>query len=416
MGTTWAEVPPDARWPAAAAALWRGRWIVAATTVAGALLGSQAGALLGETWTAQVRMVLAVDQAFTPLGGSRPDPERFTATRSALVVSGPVLERAVDLLDDGTGIGDLVQAATATPDEDRDVVTITTTGPTAGTAAARADAMAQAYREFSLEQVERTADVTARAVAGNTAAVADIRALAGVYGDGVELVEAAVVPDAPTSPRPLRDAAALGSVGLLVGAGVAVARGPRRRGTDDAAGALGAPILADVTLPERRGRYAAPSPQDVALAVVALVEFLDARPGPVMIMGLGRPAASAAVVDGLARGLAPRRVAVVDVVPGCSYPEPVDAPDGAASVARIALEAGTSLAELGTEHDVVLVCAGPAGRDAGALRLLPETAGVVVVAAPAGGGTTEVDALRRGLALAGRRCDGVIAVHRRPAG
>jgi len=231
--TTGGDIPQDERGAVLGPALWRSRWLIAVATVLGALLGSQLGLFQDETYTAESRLVLSASAPFDPIAGNNNgnDAQRFVANQVAVLESQPVLTLAADALPgslSAAGLGDAVDVATLA---DSDIIVITAEGPTAEQAAARANAVADAYQAFVTQQVqaesaaaEATVPVDPVTQLPDPVAIGDIRTQAAVYGDGVSIHEQASVPSSPSSPQPLRDA--------LIGGLLAVSalRGKNTRG------------------------------------------------------------------------------------------------------------------------------------------------------------------------------------------
>ena len=437
------------------AALWRHRWLIAVSTILAGVAGFYVSSTQPNTWTAQSRLVLATTQNFDPLGGGGGSvaPGRFIANQIEIIQSRPVLEIASGILQGGSDAGELRGAITVTAPADSDILEISSDGSTPQEAAARADAVAAAYQQFVLVEVQQSAAQAEAAVAADPEAVTDVRTEAAVYGDGVTVVEAASPPSAPTTPRPRRDALLLALLAAFATAGVALWRrdGQKQHDGEALAEQMGAPLLGVVQLPVERGRLVRPADGGFDMALVALDYSLAGHPGPVLVTGLERESGAAALTLGLAAAAARnRRVLVVDAdvddrmaVALCDVDEPGTAIEELADDAGVdtlvtpvpLLSAPSSasfdLAVLGRgvlgrssdvdrarrnfgllngRYDLVLVHAGPLSTDAVAFSLLREVGSVVV----AGGGTGryEVDAFvpatRHVLSLAGRSCDGLV--------
>jgi capsular polysaccharide biosynthesis protein len=139
------------------------------------------------------------------------DPDRYISNQAGVVMSGPVLAAAVD-----AGVSDSVDELRRELDVSaalgRDEIRIHAEGATPEEAVARADAVATAYREFSKAAVQTQTDQLVQ-LSTTAAERAQVLKRAAVFGDGVAFAELAALPEAPSSPAPLRD----GLFGLLVG-------------------------------------------------------------------------------------------------------------------------------------------------------------------------------------------------------
>ncbi|SFE04454.1 YveK family protein [Blastococcus tunisiensis] len=439
-----------------ASALWRSRWLIAATMVLAGLGGYLISSLLSPVYTAQARLVLATTQPFDPL--ARPlngAPDRYVANQLAVLESRPVLELALQELDgdDRISVEQLADAVTVAAPADTDIIEVRVTGPAPDVAAARAMAVVDGYRAFVLEQVQDSADAAADAVAANPQTVADIRTRAAVFGDGLAVVEEAVVPSSPTSPRPARDALLAVCLAGLVTMAIALVR--RDDAVEQEAAAVadgtGVPLLGTAPLAFSRRHGFRPGAAPLDLPVVALDYVVAGRPGAVLVAGLDPATGAGALVLGLAEEAARNRgVVVVDADPerallrvsGASEPRSLDEPlpdddhrrlvapgrpppgggarvdvavlgegflhrQGAAEVTR------RNLGLLVEHYDLVLVHAAPITSDALAFALVREVGAVVLaIGGRAGLSTDELAAAQDQLALAGRECDGLLLVTR----
>ena len=189
----------------------------------GAAIGYGLSQLQPVRYTAESRVFLSSSSAFDPLDqrSSAGNQERYVVQQAELMTSRPVLDRVRLPAGSATirdGLRDLIEV---TPSADSDLVVIEATAADPRVAAALADGVALAFQEFTEDQVADAAD---RAVAAVTEPeqVAQIRAAAAVYGDGVSIVDTAQVPETPSQPAPLRNTVVLAVLAALVYAVVAV--------------------------------------------------------------------------------------------------------------------------------------------------------------------------------------------------
>lgn len=430
------------------ASLWAFRWLIAVTTIAAAAMGYGLSTLQDPVYEAEARVVLSSDTAFDVLGeqASR-DPSRHASNQAALMTTVPVLQRAVDQLQDGTDVSALQESIAAAPSSEADVISVTATAPTGETAARWANAVVAGYSAHVLTQV----DVQRQAALAQAGPQAEaIRLRAAAYDDGIELDEKAVAPVDPAAPQPLRNAVLLGALMALVTSGLALLLwAPEDADATEASGALDAPLLGMVAL-DRRSTGSQPASRDARAALVAL-QHATGWPSraAVVVSGLGASDSAARVVLqlGAAATAAGRSVLLVDAegsrrllrLSGAPAPQsPLDRLDDtgpalSAGVSRAAPAPGartspgvtvlsTPLTEHGAQHralerardafDVVLVHSGPIVEDPDAFALLREVGDVIAVVDPGEGGTGATKVLRERLAVAGARCAGVIGVRR----
>lgn len=237
-----AEVAGDARPNAARAvdppappragllpALWRHRGALAVGAVAGVMLGLLASFLQPTTYRSESRIFFSSQSTFNPLGNDSftSDPTRYLQQQVALLTSEPVLTQAIEADESIGGLVEVQDALTITASSEADIVTVKASADTATRAAARVDAVVDAYRAFQLA-----------AITGQTEALTDlstaterrqIEQRAALYGDGVELVEP---PATEKASALIRNTTIGGLVGLLLALAWALGRS---RPTPDAA-------------------------------------------------------------------------------------------------------------------------------------------------------------------------------------
>ncbi|MFQ5518022.1 MAG: AAA family ATPase, partial [Acidimicrobiia bacterium] len=278
--------------PSLSEALWRFRWLVIAAVLVAGGAGYGLSYLQATTYQAQAGMILTdprISGAFQDSTTGIGDLSRYVRNQAEFVESTAVATRAAELLTDSLGIGPgaVAGASSATPSADLDLVTVKATYATAAGAAAIANAVADAYQQLVLEEVQDNAtaaiaelatsktqmqgrvddldDVLATepdnlaVKAERDAAVAQLVTLdtrieqinvnMALYGSGVQFFEAAKAPSARSTPKPVRNAAAAAILGLL-GAGAfawwRTERQPLAEDRHDPAPVLGAPLLGEI--------------------------------------------------------------------------------------------------------------------------------------------------------------------------
>lgn len=230
----------------------------------GAALGYLGSALLTKQYTAEAKIFFNVEAPFTAGDTPFDDPVRFGLDQAALVQTTEVLQRAGDSLVPPVPVEDVRKSVTAAPLPGASQVTITVVRPDAEQARALANAVATFYQTIAGERVAKVAADAEKAVTSGTgaaAAAADaavrqtIRLRAAAYGDGVETIEPAQLPRAPSSPVPLQNAILGGLIGLFLVTGVYLVRDQRRARRATVADLdlmIGAPLLARYASPNSR--------------------------------------------------------------------------------------------------------------------------------------------------------------------
>lgn len=203
--------------------LWAYKFGLISCLLFGAAVGYGLSQLQPVRYTAESRVFLSSSSAFDPLDqrSTAGNQERYVVQQAELMTSRPVLDRVRLPAGASTRREALRDLIDVTPSGDSDLVVINATAADPRVAAALADGVALAFQEFTAAQVADAAD---RAVAAVTGAeqVAQIRAAAAVYDDGVSIVDRAEVPDSPSQPAPLRNTIVLAVLAGLVYAVVAV--------------------------------------------------------------------------------------------------------------------------------------------------------------------------------------------------
>lgn len=204
------------------------------------------------------------------LGPSR-DPNREAATNVKLISLEVIAARAAKAVDDlELTTDDIRDKITVAPEGQADVVAVSAVDRVPAIAARLADAVAKEYISFRKEADRskiteainlvqaRLRELSPRQRVGSQGEsvnqrIAQLEILASLQTGNAELVQPALAPAAPSSPRPVRDAVLGLFAGVLLGLGLAmvVHRLDRRlRSAADAEALFGRPLLGGI--PESR--------------------------------------------------------------------------------------------------------------------------------------------------------------------
>ncbi|CCG01383.1 hypothetical protein [Blastococcus saxobsidens] len=305
--------------PSFGGAVWRARWLILGAAVVAGIGGYVFSEGQPREYTAVSRVVLSADDVFEPLGGrSFVDSSRFLSNQRLIMTTQPLLRAALERLDGDLSVSELAESVDVSALSDADVLLVAATAPTPESAVDRADAVVTAYLESATERVAGRA-AAALAATADPAVADQIRTEAAVYGDGVAVVERAVLPEDPSSPRPLRAAVILAVIAALAATALALLRRPPAGDVTPIAEAAGSPVLGVVPVPGA-GRVGGmvPDAEDHALTLVALDYAVHGAEGPVVLTGVTEDSGTAAAVEGLALAAAARgrNVIVLDADPG----------------------------------------------------------------------------------------------------
>jgi capsular exopolysaccharide synthesis family protein len=221
--------------------------------------------------------------AGVPATGSR-DPQRETATNVNLVKLGSVAERTAEKLGHGLSPASVLSSVTVGAEGATDIAAVAATTNNPRQAAALANTFTEEFiatrREIDQAQVLGARRLVERQLTELTPRERDgirgqslvdrsesLRILASLQTGNAELVERAVAPASPSSPKVARNTVLGGVFGLILGIGLAflLARLDRRiRKPEDLARAFGLPLLGVV--PESDA-YAATAGGDGATAL-----------------------------------------------------------------------------------------------------------------------------------------------------
>jgi uncharacterized protein involved in exopolysaccharide biosynthesis len=227
---------------------WRYKWLIAAATLLGVLLGYGWAARQPTLYEAASQVLLTGTPSL-PLSGDAPpqpigDPERYLRNQATLIGTTPVLELAAKKSKGEATVEDLRAAMVVEPEQDSDLMTISILDEDASRAAVLANAIAEGYESFvegqpgqlanqlranrakleaRLDQVNAELAAAPNATSLQRRRDALEKKLEQLEDDLVEVeasvganlvnVEPAVPPEQPAQPAPRRTMA----VGLLVG-------------------------------------------------------------------------------------------------------------------------------------------------------------------------------------------------------
>lgn len=265
--------------------IWRHRVLVIAITVLTALVAYAASLLQDEVYHSETRVFLTdpLASASADSGRSRIDPQVYTIQQVTRVTALPVLQRASGRLDSRWSARDLEEMVTVEPEAEALVLSVAATAPTAEASMEIVRSVTEAYGRFneesageraeaalaelsrSQEQLQtevaeaqtalnrtpndpvaqaRVQTLTEQLVAAENSARA-LAIEATTSGSGVDFVEQVEASEEPIQPKPVRNAALGGAVGLVLAAAVADLLSRRRRRLDPST-VLGAPLLANI--------------------------------------------------------------------------------------------------------------------------------------------------------------------------
>nr|WP_269329345.1 Wzz/FepE/Etk N-terminal domain-containing protein [Kineosporia babensis] len=240
-------------------AIVRERWVVLACVVVAALLGVGLSTVQSSKYTAESKIFISAQGDFQPLVDQpQNDVARYIANQTVLLTTNEVLQTAIDDTPlPGVTTRELYKEIAVTSSEDASVITVEATASSAALAKTTVDGVVAAYQKVRTAQVaaqvKQVDDTTGTSVLQRNA----VEAAAAVYGNGVNNVQLADVPESASSPQPLRNALILALIGLIAGTGYALytqSFSRRKVGPNEASAIFGAPVLSEV--PDR-GRIGA---------------------------------------------------------------------------------------------------------------------------------------------------------------
>lgn len=238
-----------------AGSLYRHRWLIIGSVLVTALLGYALSLFQTKQYTALARVALADPRGSVEFADvdRTANPDRYVRNQAEFMDSLSVAGRASEILGGSPPATAIRDAVTTTALLNRDLVVVTATATEAQTAADVANAVVDAYEESikldvqqaageAIAELERSrsaiqarvAEVDVAIAGGNNSSalqaeresaiaqlvtldtrIEQIQVDVALYGSGIQFVERADAPRSPTSPKPLRNAAAAGFVGLL---------------------------------------------------------------------------------------------------------------------------------------------------------------------------------------------------------
>ncbi len=262
-------------------AIGRYRGAIMVTVVVAVLAAYFGSLLVPPRYTATATVVLAETDVFSD---APVDPERKARQEANRLTSRAVLARAADELGTDVTLDDLRGGVRVSADPGIGVLRVAATADAADAAAETANVVARSYEQVSQEATTdrledaqqvleaRSAELRSEIDELKEAVVADpndttaaarletlqgqlvaletrsseIAADAALLGSGVDEIERAVPPVAPSSPRPVRNVLAAGVAALAIAAAVAYWRAGVLAARPDPAAVLGAPLLAQI--------------------------------------------------------------------------------------------------------------------------------------------------------------------------
>lgn len=279
---------PGSLGPGLLEALWRYRVGVAIATLSAALLGFAISSLQMPEYAATARLLLADPEGRQIFEQTDiRDPTRYVRNRAEFLSSRPVLTAAGASLDPPLSAEQVEDMVDVRPSLDLDLLEVVATSPSATRAADIASAVAEAYQQLERANTLQNAEAATAELrqtldqirgqiealngqltlgSGDEALGAQRDALLGeqftlqsriqqlntdaaLVGSGVELYEEAKVPEAPVSPKPLRDGLLAAVLGFMGAGALAWFLAERTQSADrrqDAARVLQAPLLGEV--------------------------------------------------------------------------------------------------------------------------------------------------------------------------
>lgn len=243
--------------------------VVAAFAVAAGLAALVADALRTPQYSAEASLLFRDPGFGSELFGTpvmeRKDADREAATNIRLVSLDIVAQRTADSLS-GFSAEDIGDAVSVTADGRSDVVSITAVDPDPDVAALVANAFAESYIEFRRDADRQRVREARRIVQRELAALdpvarrspagrslqrelSQLTALEALQTGNAELVQPAIPPDNPSSPKALRDALLAFVAGLIVGTlfqAASIRLDQRLREKTDVEAAFNLPVLGTV--------------------------------------------------------------------------------------------------------------------------------------------------------------------------
>jgi capsular exopolysaccharide synthesis family protein len=255
-----------------AGALRRGAWLIAAIVIVVTVVVIAISLVLPKTYRASVGVVYTPTATLLQTGEAT-STQRQLATFEALVQTPPVVTAAAHTLKESpTSIKDAIGASAHS---EANLLTITASARKASVAAARANAVAQAFLsdeqniqntglnsarallQAQITELQRTPGSTSQ-IAALQARISDLQIDASGTASQLQIAESAAPPSGASSPRPALNAVVALFASLLIGVLVVLGRDqltPRFTTPRELGQALSLPVLAGV--PYRRRSFSA---------------------------------------------------------------------------------------------------------------------------------------------------------------
>jgi hypothetical protein len=242
------------------AAVWRFRWVTLAFLLVGGLLAAYVTLSANDASRAKATVALTDPRGnsiFRQGSSANVDLTRYTAERAAFAESVAVLQRAAEILADGSTSSTIDEVVEVKPRPDTSILVINAEAADPDDATAVADAVATAYQELALAETRQKADLalagldaqrqealavindptsTSAEVAAGTqtlstvnARAAEIESAAELFGNGVAFADPAQLEAGGGKVELLRNAAAGAMIGLVLGAALSWVLADRRQ-------------------------------------------------------------------------------------------------------------------------------------------------------------------------------------------
>lgn len=216
-------------------------WVIALAAVVCTAAALALSLSSTKQYEATAKLLFAVNTLPAQVGGSSVapdnDPEATKATRTLLVTTGDVADRVRKRLNLKISSDDAQRLVTAAPESNANIIDVIATDPDPATAARVANTWVQEFVAFSQSSargevqegerlIRQRIDELPPAAADDDRkslndALSRLVLLEAVQTGDAQIVGRASVPDAPSSPKPKRDAAIALVVGALLGLGLA---------------------------------------------------------------------------------------------------------------------------------------------------------------------------------------------------
>lgn len=204
------------------------------------LVALGAGMLIGsaqpEAYTAESNLFFTSSAPYDAVGSGRDESNatRYLSQQSAIMTSGPLLTRALELGAPASGVDELREAIDVNVSIQADIATVSASAGSPETAVSRVENVIAAYREHQGNAVSEELAAVEGGGDDGDARTARLRAVA--YGDGVGVVTSPAVTELPLATR---GGTLLALVGFLGSLAIAFGRDNRSpstsRTTQDAA-------------------------------------------------------------------------------------------------------------------------------------------------------------------------------------